>query len=145
METKICTKCGNEWPITDFFRQRTRGPTKRKSYCKHCAKLEQREWRKKNPDWEKRRYAKEVLATRERHLIRKYGVNLARYDAMFAAQDGRCKVCKHKKDKVLDVDHCHTTGVVRGLLCGNCNRMIGYANDDPTVLREAAAYLEETR
>ena len=131
--------------MDDFFRERTRGPTKRKSFCKHCAKLAQREWRKKNPDWEKRRYAKTATATRERHLLRKYGISLVEYDALFAEQGGGCKICGRQQEKALDVDHCHATGTVRGLLCGNCNRMIGYGRDDSAILRAAADYLEASR
>ena len=44
---KTCTKCHKEWPIGDYYRERTRGPTKRKAQCRHCAKLAQREWRKR--------------------------------------------------------------------------------------------------
>jgi hypothetical protein len=44
---------------------------------------------------------------------------------------------------MLSVDHNHTTGAVRGLLCANCNLAIGYANDDPVVLRKAIAYLDK--
>ena len=65
------------------------------------------------------------------HLTRKYGLTTAEYDAMFEERGGACdicgKVCKHINDpgtrgEKICVDHCHTTGVVRGMLCQVCNR-----------------------
>ena len=47
------------------------------------------------------------------------------------------------KHASLHIDHCHKTGVVRGMLCGNCNFLLGHANDSPEILRKAADYLEE--
>lgn len=44
--------------------------------------------------------------------------------------------------KKICIDHNHTTGVARGLLCGNCNSMIGLAKEDPETLRAAARYVE---
>ena len=78
---------------------------------------------------------------RERHLVRKYGVDLGAYERLFAAQDGKCAICRRSQERAFDVDHCHSTGAVRGLLCTNCNRMVGHAHDDPGRLDAAAAYL----
>lgn len=55
-------------------------------------------------------------------------------------EDGKCAVCSEKHD-VLNVDHSHETGNVRGLLCGNCNRAIGIMKDDAELLRKAITYL----
>jgi hypothetical protein len=65
---------------------------------------------------------------------------------MFTKQDGRCKICNIVQEeliKALAVDHCHTTGKVRGLLCRECNLMLGNANDNIENLKAAIAYLEE--
>lgn len=71
------------------------------------------------------------------------------YDQMFEAQNGVCKICgnpeTHRRNgriKALAIDHCHKTGVIRGLLCCDCNTGIGKLKDDPRVLRQAAEYLE---
>lgn len=78
-------------------------------------------------------------------LETKYNLSLAEYDEMLSAQDGSCAICRKvpKPDKCLAVDHDHVTGKVRGLLCGNCNRGIGYFRDSVYTTIRAAAYLEE--
>lgn len=63
---------------------------------------------------------------------------------MFIAQEGCCATCKtHQSElpKSLHVDHNHTTGEVRGLLCNACNLTIGKAKDSPELLIAMAAYL----
>ena len=62
-----------------------------------------------------------------------------------AEQDGRCAICGCKNDGTkLHIDHCHATGGFRGLLCAECNLMLGKADDDPARLRSAANYLERS-
>jgi hypothetical protein len=81
----------------------------------------------------------------------KYGVSMAQVLAMFAAAGGDCECCGQAMAKpasgapkrdVCHVDHCHTTGAVRGLLCGSCNLALGLLKDKPEM---AVAYLEKTR
>lgn len=69
---------------------------------------------------------------------------------MLLQQNGVCAICKNAETKIesgsvrsLSVDHNHTTGAVRGLLCANCNLAIGYACDDVSILRNAIAYLQK--
>lgn len=76
------------------------------------------------------------------HLRRRFGLTLEQWDAMLVAQNGSCKLCRIPFKHNPHVDHCHVTGVVRGLLCHHCNTGIGNLRDDPQLLREAAAYLE---
>jgi len=66
---------------------------------------------------------------------------------MLAHQGGVCAICKRKPDKgkPLCVDHCHVTGMVRGLLCHKCNMVLAFGNDDPDILRAAIAYLRAAR
>jgi hypothetical protein len=71
-----------------------------------------------------------------------YRMEPHQYDTMLANQGGRCAV-RDCKAEPTDVDHCHKTGVVRGLLCNQHNRVAGQANDDPVILRNTAEYLEK--
>jgi hypothetical protein len=75
---------------------------------------------------------------RNAHLKHRYGITVAEYDAMLAAQGGRCAVCKQPPGKnvrahwggKLCVDHCHETNKVRALLCNDCNLAVGYAKSE---------------
>ena len=86
------------------------------------------------------------------HLHRTYGIREPDYWAMHKAQGGVCAICGLAESKVsnmngkvtrLCVDHCHATGVVRALLCSDCNLLLGRANDDPARLRRMADYLDK--
>jgi hypothetical protein len=71
------------------------------------------------------------------------------FGRLFEEQGGVCKICgnpeTHRRNgriKAIAIDHCHKTGVIRGLLCSDCNTGIGKLKDDPKILRQAAEYLE---
>lgn len=136
---KTCTKCGETKPLDAFSRDRRRKDG-RLARCKPCRHADHAASRKVY-GYDKARYWKNPSGERERHLIRKYGVSLARYQEMLAEQGGACAICRRAQDRALDVDHNHATGVVRGLLCTNCNRMVGHAGDDAARLEAGAAYL----
>jgi Recombination endonuclease VII len=76
---------------------------------------------------------------------RRYGLSQDQYDALLTKQNGRCAICKVTPEKGLQVDHCHSLGHVRGLLCGPCNRAIGLMKDNPTALLAAAAYVSDNK
>jgi recombination endonuclease VII len=73
------------------------------------------------------------------HLRHWYGLSIERYDALLAEQGGGCAICG--RTERLHVDHDHESGVVRGILCGGCNRALGCMDDDPERLVAAARYL----
>jgi len=62
-------------------------------------------------------------------------------------QDGRCAICecKQSENRQFAIDHDHTTGHIRGLLCGRCNTMLGFARDNIHSLAAAIQYLETDR
>lgn len=79
---------------------------------------------------------------RSARLKRKYGMTLDGYNALVEEQDGRCAICRQVCELGhLQVDHDHTNGQVRGLLCHKCNKMLGLACDSPSLLEAATRYL----
>ncbi len=76
---------------------------------------------------------------RDRNPGIEFGMTADEYWAMFDAQDGRCLICRRAIKLV--VDHCHVRLQVRGLLCRDCNLLLGMAKDDPGVLARAIEYL----
>lgn len=137
---KACTKCKEVKPMSEFWRDRSKkhGFSAR---CKLCKTKDHNAYRKAN-GYDAKRYAKNPTGERERHLIRKYGVTLTDYQEMYHSQSGCCAICRKQQERAFDVDHNHATGEVRGLLCTNCNRMLGHAGDSASNLRAAAYYLE---
>ena len=143
---KTCTKCDKPKSDLEFSLDR-RTDGKRMACCKQCRTAQQKKWRRIVPEYERKRYLGRKEETQERHLKRKYGITLSDYASMLEQQGGKCAICgkpepEHKK---LDVDHCHKTKAVRGLLCTSCNRVLGHAWDSPERLRAAADYLASSR
>ena len=82
---------------------------------------------------------------RKNSLRRLYGITLEEYDKMLSDQEYRCAICdKHQDEfkKKLHVDHCHTTGKIRGLLCQKCNQGLGLFGDNKNLLIKASEYLK---
>lgn len=162
---KRCPRCGREKDRkTDFH--------KGSSYCKPCNSSHAREyyWKHKqrvsDRSKQKRlanlaaerakdraRYRRDIEKRRVYHLRKNYGITMDEFLQLLQAQDHKCAVCgtaitqnsnggQNKRVRNLDVDHCHDTGKVRGILCSQCNKGIGCFKDDPERLRSAAAYLE---
>lgn len=96
-----------------------------------------------DPDARKRYLEK----LRRESLRRLFGMTEAEYDARLIAQGGGCAICGVTPDVVqrnLSVDHCHTTGAVRGILCNRCNTGIGLLGDSVDGVARALAYLRAT-
>lgn len=108
------------------------------SRCKVCHNKASREWTKANP------HARALIARRNK-LLKKYGVTLTAYETILQAQQGCCKLCRSTQDRrPLNVDHCHTTGRIRGLLCDKCNLAIGLLGDRLDVVHRIVGYLDES-
>ena len=97
-----------------------------------------RGWRKDNP-----------RKSRSIDLKKMFGISIEQYEEMLHAQGGVCKICGETERRVdgvgrytnLCVDHCHSTGRIRGLLCTRCNRGIGLFGDKLEIVEMAATYL----
>ena len=80
--------------------------------------------------------------------LSEFGLTIDDYNAMLKKQNYRCAICgsegkTDRRFRKLGVDHNHETGAVRGLLCDNCNILLGHAKDNVDILRNAIKYLEE--
>lgn len=85
---------------------------------------------------------------REGHLLRKYGIKLTEYNKLLLEQSNKCAICGYEFGQVQGdtyVDHCHSTGGVRGLLCRACNAGIGQLKDSVDLLHKAITYLERNK
>lgn len=134
-DLKFCKVCNIMKTKADFIKIRH---SNGRWYWYYCCRTCQG---KKNKEC-KLRYPERTRASGRRcHLKRKFGITVEDYDRMLSAQGGVCMICRKPSQNNLHVDHCHKTGIVRSLLCGHCNRMIGLAGDDPMVLISAAEYL----
>lgn len=121
-------------------------------------KPEYREWNRRYS--EKRRKLDPVYhakAARQSNLKSEYGIDLNQYIEMYKSQNGKCKLCLREgvccdgtlpqqgrgpRSQILMVDHNHSTGRVRGLLCNQCNVAIGLFKDSAELLKKAITYLE---
>ena len=126
--TKTCRKCEECKPLGEFHRQGSRG---RHSYCKPCYNERYRGKRKRKDPPERKR---------QHNYKTRYGMSVEDVEAMLESQRGLCAICKQQPQRPC-VDHCHRTGVVRGILCHRCNVSLSILEDDD--LRKAAmSYLE---
>lgn len=112
-----CTRCGSTLRLQSDSR------------CVRCL----RQWRRDNEHRYYRRYGGK--------LFRQLGITPADFYMMAENQDWACKICGRIPEGKLHVDHCHTSGNIRGLLCGGCNVGLGHFNDDPERLAAAIEYL----
>jgi hypothetical protein len=83
-----------------------------------------------------------------RRTCRGYGITLEEFNAMLKAQGNRCAICKGDDPGASHnwhIDHCHESGVVRGLLCSPCNLGLGFLKDDPEVMYRAVEYIKAHR
>jgi hypothetical protein len=124
---KWCPECGAVKPIEEYPKNRSQ-TSGLAVYCKPCHNARGKASKDK------------VGGSRTYHLKRRYGITAKEADTMLAEQGGLCAICRAAP--AAHVDHDHATGRVRQLLCFNCNGGLGQFKDDPTMLREAARYVE---
>lgn len=116
--TLECSVCRSLKPASEFYKKDRTGRLDRT--CKSCRIIRQRE--------------------------RTLGITEAQYRELYHRQKGRCGICRSrlysKRYKRFAVDHNHSTGEIRGLLCTNCNTAIGLLRDDPVAIQRAAAWVQ---
>lgn len=124
------------WESTPDRREKKRAEYQNLSPEKKAIRCEQARARKRaNPE-------RASLLQRNARLRRLYGLDSNRFDAMLAVQGGACAICKAPPEagQVLCVDHDHTTGKVRALLCVKCNFMVGFC-ETHGFISEAQEYI----
>lgn len=72
----------------------------------------------------------------------KYKISSPQYLGLLNSNNGMCMICKN--EKATDIDHCHISGIVRGMICHNCNMMLGHAKDNNDTLLNAIEYLKQS-
>lgn len=95
--------------------------------------------------YRKRYYRENKDRAADYGMLKRYGITLTQYIEMYEAQGGKCSICREADPtgRRLAVDHCHTTGQNRALLCLNCNQGLGKFKDNPELLMAAAQYLSK--
>jgi hypothetical protein len=134
MNTKICRDCQVEKSETDFPKAK-KNKDGLHSYCRKCNSART----VKSPGYKD--------SVRKAHLKRAYKITPEQYQEMFDKQGGLCRICQSSDNghrSHLSIDHDHTTGKVRGLLCHDCNLGLGKFKDDTHRLKMAIMYLSLT-
>lgn len=151
---RACHRCRVVKSTAEFS-----GPSQ--TYCRSCQRGVQQTWRAANPErvpaYKKRSIAKAAAADPDYYrklTLRKFGLSPTTFSALLTEQDGRCAICRTKEPGGrhgtwhVDHDHACCSGkkscgrCIRGLLCQNCNLMLGNAKDDVDRLAAGIRYLE---
>jgi len=138
-KSKKCSKC-EETKTLDKFNKRSASKDGLSSRCKVCLNTKAMHVRTNRPD-----------TTRGHNLKKRFNMSIADYNIIFLKQKGRCAICNEAETSVdtkgkvkwLSVDHNHSTGDIRGLLCNSCNTGIGLLGDSQSVLKSAIKYLNK--
>lgn len=126
---KTCSKCSHVKPDEDF--------RDRANQCKQCRAEYTRNWQLANKD--------KVYYNLCRY---RYGMTPEAVTQLIADQNGLCAICqqpptmKGPRGQRLFIDHCHTSGKIRGAICNDCNLALGRAKDNVQILRSMITYLE---
>lgn len=130
METlthRKCNRCEIEKPVSELVASK-RYVGGYMPLCKLCRNKYWKNLRETNPE-HRRRYIDTVLRSK---MLKTYGMVAADYERMVKEQDDLCKLCgsddpgRGDRFRVWNIDHCHDTGRVRGLLCHKCNTRLGH-------------------
>ena len=150
-QMKLCRKCQVKKPL-NYFSRSDRSADGFRYSCKECENTKMRE-KYKEPENRiktlqrngKYYHNKNSRDGRRERLLSKHGLTIAQYQEMLEKQEYRCAICKRLEGErgrpKLVVDHNHSNGEVRGLLCDPCNRGIGMLLDDPEILQNAIDYI----
>jgi len=133
---KTCSKCKIEKPISDFHNVKS-GKFGKHHYCKGCMSAQRKQAYNYNNSFNRR-------------LRSSYNLTFDELMSIYNAKDKKCKICGDVYEKVskhggLHIDHCHSSGKVRGLLCAKCNMLLGVSRDNVVILQSAIDYLNSQK
>ncbi len=138
-----CSKCDELKELNEFnYQKREDSTAGYRRMCRACVSYSRRKSDKDNNRSKQKS---------DEDAILKFNISPDEYDGLYTAQEGKCKICDKKqksrketkvRTEMLVIDHCHTTGQVRGLLCNACNRGIGLIGDTAKALTKAVEYLK---
>ena len=156
---KPCVSCGktekyvSNWSCVEC----TTNSTKNRSpdvYKKYINSEKGSEWKKNYRktkvyrDVQKKWVLSDYENNKEKYIgysLKKYGLTIENYNALKNQQDNKCMICNTHENELnqrLAVDHCHTTGIVRGLLCGPCNTSLGLLKEDENIMKNMIEYIQ---
>ena len=128
-EMIICTRCKEDKHYLEFSKNKN-SLIGRDYKCKKCRSRE---------------YSQYLRANRNSHLKRSFGISIEDYEMMLKDQNGVCATCLSPPKDSLRVDHDHNSGLIRGLLCHNCNVVLGLVKDDLTILGNLYEYIKNSK
>ena len=144
MYTKTCHGCrkSKELESFSFYNKKL---NKRRTSCRECEAIRYQKYKKQEGDrlrksWRDASKKYHSPETRRHRTLKKYGIDQSDYELMYDTQNGCCAICKLKI--ALVIDHCHSSGQVRGLLCNGCNLGLGYFKDNIVNLEQAKIYID---
>lgn len=122
---KICTKCNIKKNLDAFFKN------SKSNWCKDCKYKYARDTYNKKSDLERK------------YINAKRNFGLEKQDFLEVIKPKKCEICGYKFESLAEknIDHCHETNIIRGVLCGDCNKLLGYSKDSPKILMSAIKYL----
>ena len=142
--SKLCPRCDQNMGLSYFYTVNGRPST----YCKLCQRSYSNTYRKNNKEKANLSTNAWLKENKEWHFKQKqcskFGISVEQYNEILLRQDFKCAICsKHRNEFKISfaIDHCHLTGKIRGLLCKNCNLLLGHAKDNPEILHKSIKYL----
>lgn len=141
--------CKETKPDSEFFRNKVFHDGLDRS-CKACMGARSKAWHKAHPGYSAMKHRegrlKDPVRYKDYGRKRNYGLAPGEFDRLLAAQGGRCAICgsdhpNGRPGHTFAVDHDHTTGAVRGILCAKCNHGLGQFHDSKELLSKAIDYL----
>lgn len=140
---RACSGCKLYFPHEEFTAINLKtddGMIRLSRYCKECSIIKGRKFREGKLSNESTKGYYRAARLKER-----YGMTLEQYDSILSSQGGKCAICSYipnENGEVLAIDHDHSTGKIRGLLCRSCNSGLGYFKDNTEVMRKAIIYIK---